>query len=656
MSIAPSALFRIVIVALCLWAPVAGRAQSVDRSGASSPASPVPTSLDQTEPLARYIPIEAAVYARLSDDRLRQLFHGDADGPQSELQELLKHRPRIIAMPSWRNRKEVITLCRPERPADFARAIGAVPDAVIGEDGPVRVYRLPGPKFAASDGAVFVFSDIAMDASALFGQSVRLLSDRRRRSLLDDSRFRQYLQDADPQASAVVFVDEPWSRRQGAQDPGERYRPSWLPDLESGCLEVFLDDGQVRCRVRCRRRTGAAPLTQAIAAPQAALVPPGAAAAWMVPVDSISMIEFVSRYLPQSQSSFARQLARVVAETELKGILPLSDLGPRTTWCMLSGVSGGNIDVALLIEARQPELAARTLGQICRGIADLVNTHETAINYEAEYTSAAYKGRTVYQLSIHALDGSAVIWPVLMDTQPSISAIGDQVVLASNVAVLQALIDHATQAADAPAAPLQPWVQAAQQPHDDTQIRGFIDPARLASALQPVQQSLGSRDSGLLTSQWFQSLRDYFQDTPVQLGARLRRDNTATPGRVLVLSVLEGRPADGRLRPGDYIAGIDGSTLALDDPTEDLRLKLQARVAGGKRTLRVERDSRLLDVDVFLPRAPDKSIVGLLDDTTKAIQALEALGRRVEIIDYHQHGNDPQRLDAEVTLRLRSQR
>ncbi|MCH8970312.1 MAG: PDZ domain-containing protein, partial [Planctomycetes bacterium] len=197
------------------------------------------------------------------------------------------------------------------------------------------------------------------------------------------------------------------------------------------------------------------------------------------------------------------------------------------------------------------------------------------------------------------------------------------------------------------------WATASETPGRVTQVRGFLNPRQIAAQLAALQPLLLADDSELLRSEWFQNLRDYFQATPVRLGARLRKDNSQTPGKVYVMRTLEGRPAHGKLRPGDYILGIDGELLSLEAPKEDLRQKLQAKPSGGLRTLRIERHGRVSDVEIYLPKPSPQSLRGLLVGTGNAIQLLADLGNVVERITYRQFGAKPFELQAEIILKLR---
>lgn len=608
------------------------------------------------EPLARYVPIEASIYFRMSDHRKWLELLGSVEEPASirgeNVQSLLAGQPRVIALPSWRKRKEMITICAPNDAAAFATLLKTSAGEAFKQDDRVSVYHLPSGLWAATNGRVFILSDIG-SGSAIFDQSVKMLSDPKRKSLLDDRRFREYMRRVKPSAAGVLFVDESWERRLGRAEPDPQARPAWLPDLESGCVEIHMEPERIVCRLTGTRRELHPPLAQALDAAQLKLLPASTIAAWTVPIEAASLIEFGTRYLPRNKPSFYRQLARTVETYDLTGLLPLSELGPRSAWCLLAGGErAGTLRWAGMIEAKQAASAVATLSQICRGVAGVINAHQATAVREVGVQTADYKGHRIHELTITRLDeerGS----PLFGEFRPSMCALDNQIVFASEPSVIREIIDASQQSAYA-LPMLKRWAAENRNSSGRTQARGFADPKLMALELTRLQKALQTDDEELLQNEWFQSLRDYFNATPVRLGARLRKDNAQTPGKVYVMHVLEGRPSDGVLRPGDYITGIDGELLSLTNPTQDLKKKLRAKPGGGMRALRIERHGQVREVDIYLPKPSPKSLRGLMDDTGNAIGQLAALGAVVRRITYHQFGASSAQIDAEIVFELRA--
>ncbi|MCH8963894.1 MAG: hypothetical protein IIB58_02950 [Planctomycetes bacterium] len=609
---------------------------------------------EQLEPLARYVPNDAGIYFRISDHEKWRALLGRvgafAELPDSKIQALLVGQPRVIAMQSWRQRgREMIAVCRPNDAEAFAGALEIKSAELVREDGKVKVYHGSRGLWIATDGEVFVLSDVG-SGSAMFEQSARMLAGHERASLLDHRRFCDDVRWADPQASGLLFIQ----RRPAEDDRRLQFRPAALPHLQTGCIQIHLEPDRVRCLFRGLRSARELPYQQVLRVDQLQLLPPSTIAVWVLPVDMASIVEFGVRYLPRSGPSFYRQLARTVETYGLHGIMPLSELGPRATWCMLAGgQSEDALRLAYITEAKQASQAVATLSRICESIAGIINTHQAAASHEIALESSTYHDHAITTLRVTRLIGAEPGGGLWSDFQPSITAIGNHLVVGSDPSVVKEIIDASRNGTYA-LPEFQRWATASETPGRETQVRGWLSPRRIAAQLAALQPLLLADDSELLRSEWFQNLRDYFQATPVRLGVRLRKDNSQTPGKVYVMRALEGRPADGKLRPGDYIVGIDGEFLSLESPKEDLRHKLQARPGGGVRTLRIERHGRVSDVEIYLPKPSPQSLRGLLVGTGNAIQLLADLGNVVENITYRQFGTKPFELQAEIILELRA--
>ncbi|MCH8853997.1 MAG: hypothetical protein IID41_15310, partial [Planctomycetes bacterium] len=554
------------------------------------------------------------------------------------------------ALQSWRQRgREMIAICRPNDAEAFARALEIKSAERVREDGKVKVYHGSRGLWIATDGEVFVLSDVG-SGSAMFEQSARMLAGHPRASLLDHRRFCDDVRWADPQASGLLFIQ----RRPAEDDRRLQFRPAALPHLQTGCIQIHLEPDRVRCLFRGLRSARELPYQQVLRVDQLQLLPPSTIAVWVLPVDMASIVEFGVRYLPRSGPSFYRQLARTVETYGLHGIMPLSELGPRATWCMLAGgQSEDALRLAYITEAKQASQAVATLSRICESIAGIINTHQAAASHEIALEASTYHDHAITTLRVTRLIGAEPGGGLWSDFQPSITAIGNHLVVGSDPSVVKEIIDASRNRTYA-LPEFQRWATASETPGRETQVRGWLSPRRIAAQLAALQPLLLADDSELLRSEWFQNLRDYFQATPVRLGVRLRKDNSQTPGKVYVMRALEGRPADGKLRPGDYIVGIDGEFLSLESPKEDLRHKLQARPGGGVRTLRIERHGRVSDVEIYLPKPSPQSLRGLLVGTGNAIQLLADLGNVVENITYRQFGTKPFELQAEIILKLRA--
>ncbi len=234
------------------------------------PVDPEPKkpAVEELEPLARYVPNDAGISFRVSDDEKWRALLGRvgafAELPDSEIQTLLAGQPRVIAMQSWRQRgREMIAVCRPNDAEAFARALEIKSAELDREDGKVKVYHSSRGLWIATDGEVFVLSDVG-SGSAMFDQSARMLAGHERASLMDHRRFRNDVLWADPQASGLLFVQ----RRPAEDDRTPQFHPAALPHLQTGCVQIHLEPDRVRCLFRGLRSAQELPYQEVLRADQ----------------------------------------------------------------------------------------------------------------------------------------------------------------------------------------------------------------------------------------------------------------------------------------------------------------------------------------------------------------------------------------------------
>jgi hypothetical protein len=308
--------------------------------------------------------------------------------------------------------------------------------------------------------------------------------------------------------------------------------------------------------------------------------------------------------------------------------------------------------VGAIVQDRHAVSSAAILAEICEGLARTIN-----LNYSAEgdvvfFKTKKYKEQTIHQIAFSPLIDAGRAWELLGEMKAAFAVIDGQMVFGSNVSVIQDMID-ARGRSDFALPLFAEWVREDARRKEHTRSRAYLNPAATARWLEPLRGVLEDTNSELLQSAWLQRLRSYFSDTPVQLGARLAKDDPENKGKIYVLDVLEGRPAYGKLRAGDFIVGIDGQWLAETSTRDDLRKKLIAKPEGGPRVLRIERYGKFKDVTIDLPRVSNKSFHGLLSDTSSAINYLKRLGEVVDHVSYRQYGSHSRIFQAEVVFHLK---
>lgn len=616
---------------------------------ADQPATGSPTP--ELEPLARHVPIEASFYARFSDRaRWRSLLGNrplsgeisdslagiDRQGLLSELDHI------AVAARTWRDHAQAVIVCQPADPKAFAKKLGVSGLEPQAARGAVRRYK-SSRLWVATNDKVFIISEFG-DASTMFMQAEALLADGGQ-SLLDDEAFQTRLKHDHSQGQAgLLYVGPSWQMRQGLIQEPRGLRPAWLPDLDSVMVRFYIDEGAVRCAIVGVRQHPELPLPNAIHPAQLKLLPNSTLAAWSQLFDTEGFVERLPDYLSRKESRLYWHLVQTVLNLDYTGTISLREVGPRCTVCILSATAAVNPHIAMILEAPKAAAVADTLAQAFKDAMAMLEARRGAERSdEVPPAAIEYKGFRIHRFTLQHGSGVFGLWE-FSDLQPVIFGIGDQLIIATDAIVARKIIDT-HKAGDFGRAVFSKWARASQRGGDDTHIRVFADLAGAIGHLARWEPIL-ARDESFTGSDWFQGLTRYWNDSPVQLGARLRNE---VPGKVLVIRVLEDRPAYyARLRPNDLIVGIDGELLNI----EDAMAELKRRLTGGRHTLRVERHGRIHELEVDLPRSNRMSLKAMLLDTGKAIHHLKALGNTFGTVLFKQFGTDPALLQAELTLTI----
>jgi hypothetical protein len=600
------------------------------------------------EPLARYVPIEAGFYLRLSnrDGWLKTLGLQDRSAVSGAVQWALPEFMSgldhlVIAASSWREHRQAVIICKPEDPDAIARSLGLARMEPRQTLGGVRQFELPDRTWVATDGQVFVFSEFGPE-TALFGCTVRLLNGQSS-SLLEEKSFRSFLGRVRGSNDGLVFIAEDWKTRQGSGDAADPLRPRWLPDLQYGGVELFLQPGRVVCQLLAVRRQPQLPLPNAVYPAQLQMLPATTLVAWTQLVDVAAFIGRLPDYVSRNDSPLHWHLVQALQDADLNGELALREVGPRTTLCLLAGGErGASPRLGLIIEAAHAEALAETLAEIIHNVAEFSRIRQGLQDPPITCRTETFQGHVIREFLPSGPAESAALPNGL---RPAICAAGQQIILATQASVVQDMLT-ARAAGEYTRPSFRNWVEMSARGGDDSQIRMFVDLQRLAPHLDEWRK-FHADDARLQASAWFQELRRYWDDAPVQLGARLRNDQ---PGKVYVVRVLDDRPAWwARLKPEDLIIGIDGQLLSL----EDAKAELRSHLTGGRHRLRVERHGEIVELTVDLPPLTGKSLRGLLDDTAIALAQVAALGAYVGTVDYRQYGTDPAALQAELVFSMR---
>ncbi len=610
------------------------------------------------EPLAQHVPIEAGFYMRVSDRAKWQTILGSISDPGQADDALFEHVDDVAFMAaSWRQHTQAVMLCVPRDATAFSRYLGITTRPPHSERDGVRRYRIGARRWMATNGTVFIFDELGPE-SQIFELTVALLGDDKKLSLHDDERFIGAVKDVDVDASFLLFFDEPWAVRQGRDDRWQRFRPRWLPALTFGMVEGHLGPRQVRCHINARRSRHELPLPNAVHAGQLQLLPEQTMFVWTRLLDAETFVEGIQDFISRRDSPLMWHLVRGLLEADLNGELPLRQIGPRFTMCMLDSPKPGRPRVAIFFEAGDAAWAVETIVGIGQAAANHMRIERGARRDVVEHVEVGHRGHTLHTFKLPDSAGLDTTWR-LEPLRPTVTAIADQIIIASEPQVAMEIIDwHRKSVSQATGSAgsmfalpiLEQWVNDSRHGGDDTQVRLFANLRRMSNHLATWQRLLKDDGSPLLNSAWYQELARYWNDSPVQLGARLRNHE---PGRVQVIRVLEGRPAaKARVRPDDIIVGFDNKLLSMDDAKSELKSLL----SGGEHKLRIERDGKLIERRVILPDYSPESLRGLLMNVGAAMGELSRMSNLIESVTYRQHGTATNGFTADLNVNLSPER
>jgi PDZ domain-containing protein len=104
------------------------------------------------------------------------------------------------------------------------------------------------------------------------------------------------------------------------------------------------------------------------------------------------------------------------------------------------------------------------------------------------------------------------------------------------------------------------------------------------------------------------------------VGAAAAGVETELVTEVVILHVLEGAPADGRLRPGDVVVAVDGEPIVA---AEELQAEARARDFGDELVLTVRRDGGRVETPVELGRVAGSEFPALGVHVQTAVDAIQ---------------------------------
>ncbi|MCG3138643.1 MAG: hypothetical protein HJJLKODD_02509 [Phycisphaerae bacterium] len=575
------------------------------------------------ESLANYLPAETGFYFRVQDrsgwqQLLQRLGTAGAAlgvdpvaGRDSALGEFLANSRVVVAARNWQDRRGGLTLVIPQDPQPFEKALMLKEEERQSGPAGVRVYKTPRKLWIATNGLCFIFSEVGQEGT-LFQQCLPLLAGLEGARLADVPAFNDLGARVESAALGWIY----WA---GSADSNEG---------AAGAAMIQLAGQELRCRIWLKEpqrvRSGH------VDAEQLRWVPDGAAAVLMTSTDTAAWLQKISGQSKADATPFYWHVARGLLEAEVTGALTSGATGPQVTLLLRPGDKHRETGIGVIIRAPQAAEVMQLLTQLLPAVCANLNAHPsagTATNWQ--FHKEGEENAPWYRLENPAPESTTFRQFGLAQRQ-------GQLLLASPAELLPEMLVAGEK-------PAGEWRTRVGAHHPEApSAAGLVvalQPQAALAGLAPLRVLLADEE-GLLENEWYQTLRDYFRDTSIRLGARLAKDNPRTPGKVYVISVREDHSASGLLQPGDYIVGIDGQMLTLRDSRADLRRRLEDPAAGRQRVLRLERGGLIRDVPIALPEPTYQSFHGLLTDTRLLLDFLSALGASVSWIEYTQVGDE----------------
>jgi len=236
---------------------------------------------------------------------------------------------------------------------------------------------------------------------------------------------------------------------------------------------------------------------------------------------------------------------------------------------------------------------------------------------------------------------------LLKGTEPSWAVVGNWLVAAVNRRQLERILD--AQHGLVPTIAAVSDVREMSRRTADRNMLSILQAGLASGVLERWLREFEAGSPSLLDPAWWTATGRSDPGAGRQLGIGMQA--IQAPGTVIVARVYAESPADGRLRPGDRIIGIDGQLLDLASPNADLRARLGRGDAASGPTLRVQRDGTTLDV--ILPREGDDSrhwSAGV--KPADAVRELASLARSLQFASFAVLASEETRYAARLSLRF----
>jgi hypothetical protein len=320
-------------------------------------------------------------------------------------------------------------------------------------------------------------------------------------------------------------------------------------------------------------------------------------------------------------------------------------------WGQDLSAGGSTPQVAALMETPDAHLVMQAAKRVATSLGRIVSTLELRdVSADLEMVQSTHLGVAVFSIPLRKYaEQSRFPWvKALAVLEPSWAASGDWFMVALTPNHLNQLLD-AQIGFLATLADLRD-ARTLREPQQQNVATAFLQGSLAATTLNHWEKILRTENTeGIFQRMWPVGIS--VDANSNRLGIDLSDSNDF--GLVDVEAVAPSTPADGRLRPGDRIVGVDGRLLEMASPAEDLQQWWEEASPGSSHTLRVIREDSILELEVTR-RHDEVSISDLFAQPLDVLRELTLLCDAIPAATLQIHNAGDQHFSALLRLRLGS--
>ncbi len=304
---------------------------------------------------------------------------------------------------------------------------------------------------------------------------------------------------------------------------------------------------------------------------------------------------------------------------------------------------------AALVETPDALLVTQSANRVAASLARIISTLELRdVSADLKVAQSTHLGVAISSIPLRKFaEASRFPWvKTLASLEPSWAASGDWFLVTLTP-------DHLNQILDAQIGFLgnladQRNARTLREPPQQNISAAFLQGSLATLTLLRWEKSLRDVNAeGMFRKMWQPGVSD--DENGTRLGIDI--SDKSEFGLVEVAGVSPSTPADGRLRPGDRIVGVDGRLLEMVSPGEDLRQWWEEAPPGSSHTLRVLRGELVLELEVTR-RHDEVSMADLFAQPLDVLRELSRLCNDIPSATLQIHNTSDQHFSALLKLRL----